>query len=82
MSARTAAVFMAIFASIVAMMALGIWATERPMSSLCMKACWLNQLLVMLFGEQMAKRVLSGITFGLSLYGYVLALTIWRRAGR
>jgi hypothetical protein len=80
MGARGFSYLMMIFAGVGVLIGTGVLTTDRSLTSLCQKGCWLNSLLFAMFGETMGKVTLASIWYGLAALALSTGIRIWRRS--
>jgi uncharacterized PurR-regulated membrane protein YhhQ (DUF165 family) len=61
-SRRAAKVFAYGFAAVLVLIGLGFFAADVPVTRMCRRDCWFNDLLNLLFGDRVAK-ILIGALF-------------------
>ena len=71
-SRKLAKIFAYSFAAVLILIGLGFFASDVPVTHMCRRDCWLNELLNMLLGDRIAK-ILIGSLF-LLLAGALIGL--------
>ena len=69
-SRKLAKIFAYGFAAVLILIGLGFFASDVPVTRMCRRDCWLNELLNMLFGDSVAK-ILIGSIFLLLAAGFI-----------
>jgi hypothetical protein len=67
---KLAKVFVYGFAAVLILVGLGFFASDVPVTRMCRRDCWLNEMLNMLFGDRVAK-ILIGCIFLALAFGFL-----------
>ena len=67
---KLAKVFVYGFVAVLVLVGLGFFASDVPVTRMCRRDCWLNEMLNMLFGDRVAK-ILIGCIFLALAFGFL-----------
>jgi uncharacterized PurR-regulated membrane protein YhhQ (DUF165 family) len=70
MSKKLATVLAYGFAAILVLVGLGFFASDVPVTRMCRRDCWFNELLNLMFGDRVAKALIGSI-FLLLAVGFI-----------
>lgn len=70
---KLAKVFVYGFAAVLILVGLGFFASDVPVTSMCRRDCWFNELLHMMFGDRVTK-ILIGCIFLAFAFGFLSLL--------